>query len=251
MTSDRKQPSAAFWLTVALLAGLVGYPLSVAQPQTVPKTDVQKAARTADKVSEDSTSDDSDRKQQREESLKAMKSRAVQVTVRTADEQTEAEMIATPLFRYSDEPRRIFDATLWGWVADGRLLAICKIEHNDREGYPLWSNCFVSLASRRIEAEWSGGRRWSARKVGIEPQTMNAAPATAGGQVSRLREMKEIASRFKATIVKPQNNREEMRLLSRPVFRYEAPAGNLVDGAVFGLTSERHESRRHPGSGIA
>jgi len=241
--TDRKHSSPAFWITAALLAVLVGYPLSfgpairVAQPQTAPKTDLQKDARTADKVSEDSTSDDSDRKQQREESLQAMKSRALQITVRTADEQTNAELITTPLFRYSDEPRRIFDATVWGWIADGRLLAICKIEHNDREGYPLWSTCFVSLAPRRIEAEWSGGRRWSARKVGIEPQTVNAAAATASSQVARLREMKEIASRFKATIVKPQNNREEMRLLPRPVFRYETPTENLVDGAVFGLTS--------------
>jgi hypothetical protein len=214
-------------------------PLSdtLASAQTATERDRQTANGTADEVPENSTPEGNDRKQQREESLKAMKRRVTEMVVRTADGQTDAEMIATPLLRYSDEPRRIFDATLWGWVADGRLLAVCKIEHNDREGYALWSTCFVSLAPRRIDAEWPGGRRWSARKAGIELQTMNVAPAAAGSQASRLREMKEIATRFKATIVKPQNNREEMRLLPRPVFRYETPKGDLLDGAIFGLTS--------------
>jgi hypothetical protein len=223
-------------VSLALLLIAIGH--CAAQGQSATKTDDQNVARTEDKVPENSTSHDNDRKQQREESLKAMESRALQVTVRPSDVQTDAELIAIPLLRYTDEPRRIFDATVWGWVAEGRLLAVCKIEHNDREGYPLWSTCFVSMATRRIEAEWSGGRRWSARKAGIELQTMNnTTPATAGGQISRLREMKEIAARFKATIIKPRNNREEMRLFPRPVFRYETPTGNLLDGAAFGLTS--------------
>ena len=48
--------------------------------------------------------------------------------------------------------------------------------------------------------------------------------------------MKEISSRFTATISDDVLNiREELRLLPRPIYRYEMPAGDLLDGAVFGF----------------
>jgi hypothetical protein len=215
-----------FLLTAASGLGLAAM-LCAAPPADEPDEVAKSATETAA------------RKKQREENLKAMQSRVSRMKVRTAGERTDAELITTPVLHYTDEPRRIIDATLWGWVAEGRLLAVCKIEYCDRKAHPFgpWLSCFGSLASGRIDAEWSGGRRWSARKPGIEMQTIDLAPAAAGGQIARLREMKTIASRFKATITEPQeNNREEMRLLPRPVYRYESPTRELLDGAVFGLT---------------
>jgi hypothetical protein len=60
----------------------------------------------------------------------------------------------------------------------------------------------------------------------------------AGGKTALLRQMKEIATRFAATLIDPKaDTRQEMRLLPRPIHRYEKPAGGLLDGGVFGLTS--------------
>jgi hypothetical protein len=186
------------------------------------------------------------RRRQREETLKAMEQRAREMKVRRAgarpDAQAEAgaELIPQPLFHYTDEPRRILDATLWGWTSQGRLLAICKIENYEGQSHPegQWLYCFGSLSRGLVEAEWSDGHRWTAQKPGLELALLPKAPAPAEGKAARLRQMKEIAKRFDATIIDtPVNRRQQMRLLPRPLHRYETPAGELLDGAIFGLTT--------------
>jgi hypothetical protein len=72
------------------------------------------------------------RKKQKTENLKLMHERAAGSKIRLTDDETghaAAELIASPLFHYTDQPRRIVDATLWGWISDGRMLANCKIEN--------------------------------------------------------------------------------------------------------------------------
>ena len=46
----------------------------------------------------------------------------------------------------------------------------------------------------------------------------------------------DLARRFSATIVEPATeDREEMRILPRPIHRYASPEAGVIDGAVFGL----------------
>jgi|SRR5579872_2714750 len=187
------------------------------------------------------SADSAARTKQRDENFQEMEKRAVGTKIRPAgqEKKRDAELIARPLFHYTDEPRRIVDATLWGWLAEGRLLAVCKIEKYDHpQPERIWLYCLGSLATGLIEAEWPDGRRWSAKKPGIEMKPIAAAPAPAAGKPARLRQMKEISNRFQATITDTANgSSQEMRLLPRPIFRYEKPSGDLLDGAVFGLTT--------------
>jgi hypothetical protein len=202
------------------------------------------------------------RKKQREENLKAMEERAAGTKVRLVakGKAPDAELVPRPLFHYTDQPRRITDATLWGWVADGRLVAVCKIEKYDHENPAnQWLYCFGSLAPGLLEGEWVWGYAWSAKKPGIELAPIAAAPPPAEGRPARLRQMKDIAGRFAATIIDTSiDARQEMRLLPRPIYRYEKPAGDMLDGAIFGLTTngtnpdailvvELHENRRSGG----
>lgn len=182
------------------------------------------------------------RKKQREENLKAMEERAADAKVRVVSngKRSDAELVSKPLFHYSDQPRRITDATLWGWVADGRLVAACKIEKYDLENPAnQWLYCFGSLAPGLVQAEWPAGHDFSAKKPGIELARLAAAPAPAEGPSARLRQMKELAGRFSATMIEAtvRDNRQEMRLLPRPIYRYEKPTGEMQDGAVFGFTT--------------
>ncbi|HEV3023385.1 MAG TPA: hypothetical protein VGX76_13000, partial [Pirellulales bacterium] len=67
------------------------------------------------------------------------------------------------------------------------------------------------------------------------------APAPETTRVGRLRQMKSLAEQFQSTLVgwKADNtDREELRLLPRPLFRYEVDeaadvTNAIVDGAVF------------------
>jgi hypothetical protein len=82
---------------------------------------------------------------------------------------------------------------------------------------------------------------WSPSTAGLEFKTVPDAPAPADTPTARLRQMKAIAERFKGTMTgwKGDNSdREELRLLLRPLYRYELkeakePTPNLQDGALF------------------
>src|SRR5262245_24530204 len=103
-------------IIVCLAAALGMEALAQDQPVADQKSGVETAAR----------------KKQREENLKAMQERARATKIRlTGDAKGRADLITQPLFHYTDEPRRITDATLWGWTFEGRLLAVCKIEKYD------------------------------------------------------------------------------------------------------------------------
>lgn len=187
------------------------------------------------------SSESTARKKQREENLKAMEQRARETKVHVdAKPDGDPQLIPQPLFHYTDQPRRILDATLWGWLVEGRLQAVCKIELYEDRSLPQgrWLYCFGSLSPALVSAEWADGHRWTAAKPGLQLRPLAGAPAPAEGKAARLRQMKELAGRFEATLIdEPVNKREKMRLLPRPLYRYEAPAGESLDGAVFGLTS--------------
>lgn len=206
---------------------------------TVPASPPVHAQATA-KVTE--TPETATRRRQREENLKVMEERIADVKVRLVSKATEsdAELVPRPLFHYTDQPRRITDATLWGWVAHGRLVAACKIERYDHENAAnQWLYCFGSLAPALVEAEWSSGHAFSAKKPGIGLAHITTAPSPAAGRPARLRQMKEIADHFSATLIDATlgDRRQEMRLLPRPIYRYDQPVGDLRDGGVFGLTT--------------
>jgi len=183
------------------------------------------------------------RKIERDENRKGMEQRAHATRVRVTARQGDglAKLIAKPLAHYTDQPRRCVDATLWGWLADGKLVAVCKIEKYDfPQPEMVWLYCFGSLAPELIDAEWTDlNRKWSARKPGIEMQPITEALKPAEGAVARLRQLKEIAGRFQAVITTdPKADvKQEMRLLPHPIYRYEKPAGEILDGAVFGMTT--------------
>jgi hypothetical protein len=97
-----------------------------------------------------------------------------------------------------------------------------------------WLYEFASLSEHEVGAEFGPDfAKWSALRPGWEPQTFRDAPAPAESKSERLRQMRDLARRFKAVELLPPPTRFELRLLPQPVVRYaDADAGQL-DGAVF------------------
>jgi hypothetical protein len=165
---------------------------------------------------------------------------AVEVQVAGSERLPAARFVSEPLFRYSDEPRRIVDATLWCFEQDGRPAALLKIEkYATAPRNQPWLYCLASLSTELIRADWSDGRQFVARKPGLTLRALPDAPRPADSPAARLSQMKQIARRFTATIVQDakRNQRDAMRLLPQPIYRYASPQQAVVDGAVFGLTA--------------
>jgi hypothetical protein len=119
------------------------------------------------------------------------------------------------------------------YVRDGMPEAVVCV-------YP-WSgqlvHDFSSLSRGRIVGRRENQSFWETDRPGVEFRRVPGAAAPAQSRAARLLQMKELArARFEGILVgwKPDDSdRQELRLLPRPLYRYEASTAGAVDGAVF------------------
>src|SRR5262249_16936974 len=142
-----------------------------------------------------------------------------------------------PVMKYTDVPRQIEMATLWVWQDDGRPVALGKVEVYQRRDGPKWLYCFASASTGLVDSKWPDGRRFEARKPGIEWTKLDG-PAPQETAAGRLRQMKELFQRFSATarddVLKTS---DELRPLARPLHEYSSPKQGVVQGILCGFTA--------------
>ena len=85
----------------------------------------------------------------------------------------------------------------------------------------------------KLVAEHEGQTIWHPDKAGIELRSFPDAPRPEDSPVKRLSQMKELSRRFACRLTAEGRKGEELRLLPRPIFRYETDHRDLVDGALF------------------
>jgi hypothetical protein len=130
------------------------------------------------------------------------------------------------------------EAMLVVWAHNGRPVAVAGI-------YP-WegkmSHEFDSLSREgKLIARDKDRVIWSPTTAGVDFKDVPGAPRPAKTAAERLRQMKAIAERFKATMTGWQGDnadQEQLRLLPRPLFRYDLAGAkdadpNLLDGGLF------------------
>jgi hypothetical protein len=144
-----------------------------------------------------------------------------------------------PVLRWRNVIRgQVGEAMMVVWAHNGRPVAMASI-------YPwegMMSHEFDALSrENKVIARDKDRVIWSPATAGVEFKDVPAAPRPAKTPAERLRQMKAIAERFKATMTGWQadnSDREELRLLPRPLFRYDLanaknPDPDLLDGALF------------------
>lgn len=175
------------------------------------------------------------RKKLREESSTLIE--GVNVSRRDAAE-LAGELLKNPLMSYTDETLFINAATVWTWTLkkEGRPLALCKVEHYDVTRNPRpgeWLYCFTSLSPDLIQAEWPNGRKWTARQPGVTFRDIPNAFPPGDSPAALLRQMKELSRQFTASFDLHRQQKEELRLLAQPLYRYTDLDSKVVDGTVF------------------
>jgi hypothetical protein len=139
---------------------------------------------------------------------------------------TPAELLSNPSHRWTDPTRPFSGGALWVCKSGGRPVAVLSIEL-----YAAWSLEFVSLSTGLVEAQ-DDSLRWRPQKAGVKYSEIAGAPAPAGDEAQRMRQMKDILRRIGAREFY-DNKHYALRLLAHPIDRYAAPASGVVDGAVF------------------
>lgn len=155
------------------------------------------------------------------------------------DVDAETALRPEPVLRWRNAARRqAGEAMMVVWAHNGRPEAIASIF--PWEGFLYHEFGSVSRAATLVARD-NGNVVWSPRTPGVEFKPVTDATPPADSPPARLRQMKAIAERFKATMTGwkgDDSDREELRLLPRPIYRYNVkPEQNsqppLVDGALF------------------
>ena len=139
---------------------------------------------------------------------------------------TPAKLLPDPSHRWTDPTRPFSGGALWVCKSEDRPVAVLGIEL-----YAAWSLEFVSLSTGLVEAQ-DDSLRWRPQKAGVKYSEIAGAPAPAGDEAQRMRQMKDILRRIGAREFY-DNKHYALRLLAHPIDRYADPASGVIDGAIF------------------
>lgn len=137
-----------------------------------------------------------------------------------------------PVLRWTNPIRDTDDGIALLWVDRGRPAAVACFYRVRWQGRATEGHEFHSLAPAGFTVTRDGGTVWAPRGAGFAPRPIPRAPRPAESAAERLRQIQALAREFRAS-VDDDRKAAELRMLSRPIYRYEAGPGPEGDGALF------------------
>jgi len=158
-----------------------------------------------------------------------------QVDVDEAGEVRRPKLVPAPALRWTNTVSGTKDGVVGVWTSGGRPDVVAQFA-----GYgSLWIHHFESTSLAPLTMQRNGRKMWAPRAPGIVLRPIPDAPAPADTAVKRQTQMRRLAERFEITddfhpiYQDPKTERHTLRLLTKPLYRYEA-TGDLIDGALYG-----------------
>jgi hypothetical protein len=155
-------------------------------------------------------------------------------------EKEPAKVSQNPVLAWTQPVRGGEDGAIYLWTHHGRPVAIGAIfiwpAGNNRQGI---THELHALTPEPLTAEWNK-RRWKPKPGTFEQQTLASVDPPGPNAQRRLLQMKKLAGEFAATSTDKEDRDWELRLLPRPIYRYEideeaAAKPAVIDGALFGF----------------
>lgn len=159
-----------------------------------------------------------------------------------ADAETTTAARPRLVMRWANNARGSEDGTTVLYLHEGRPIAVACVYPWERQ----LPRDFCVLARVPIIARYQGAVVWRPQRTEVKLADIPDAPPPDENAAQRLRQMKSLAEQFGSTMLgwrADDSDREELRLLPRPLYRYEtdryesdrnhAADGDVLDGAVF------------------
>ena len=143
---------------------------------------------------------------------------------------TDAKFSMEPLLRFTDPTRRLQDATLWKLGEKGRPKAILVLEKYSYHRYPSYELTVTSNAPPKSVS--TDAFHWRPDRETIEWKTLKSPTPPSTRKLSRGSQMKQIAREFSVS-EKFEGQTYQLRMLPKPLLRYEDEKADLVDGSIF------------------
>jgi hypothetical protein len=154
-----------------------------------------------------------------------------QAIAETGGERRAAELQPSPLMTWQN-PISGANGGVFVWTIAGRPVALSKTHVNDRKRHYVESS--ITLRDG-LQCTQSGSAIWVPEgSTAVVVPVTDLAPAR-DTRAGRLLQMREVAESFAIEDQWGEGEEElyQLRLLPRPLYRYEAPAEQVIDGAIF------------------
>ena len=181
---------------------------------------------------------------EKSEKLRTMRAIAEKVSVEKVSTASgpvsRIALLAEPVFLWDDAARHLSEGSMWAWGKPGRPVALLTTSIQQKPTVRFWVCEMTSLSERPLAVVAPNGKVWEPGPS-LEIRPIPKAQAPASDESKRLRQMKELARRFKAfeffePAPEAAPERYELRLLIQPVQRYSDAKSGLIDGALFLLS---------------
>lgn len=156
--------------------------------------------------------------------------------IRTTDASPRTfDLREAPVLRWSQPVRGGDDGAIFVWMDRGRPAAVGTIfAYPNADQSRTVVHEFHSLAREPFEAKWRHKPMWQPSTAGMTLQEIPGAPVPADKPAARMTQMRSLVHEFSARSIDLKDRPWELRLLSRPLVRYEPTDNDLaLDGAVF------------------
>lgn len=165
---------------------------------------------------------------------KRFRESAQKYKITLGEKRVKLDLLDQPILNWSNPQRKTSAGALFIWTNAGRPAAALCIYPNE-SGY---DHEFQSLSLLPMQATRDGSSIWNPIEPGLSFKSMESDAITPGltGNL-RLRQMRQLARAFQATVGAEEKKRQPLRLLPAPIYRYPKQKGDgeLVDGALFGF----------------
>ncbi|HEV3343226.1 MAG TPA: hypothetical protein VG125_22835 [Pirellulales bacterium] len=143
--------------------------------------------------------------------------------------------VAEPVLRWSNPlGGQRARGEIFLWTDSGQPAAVVSInEFTDDAGATKGEQEWCSLAAGPLVAD--GPHRWSPAAGVLTPMPLRDVDAPADSAARRLRQMHDLARRFAGEKTTRAGVTRTLRLLPKPIYRYESNDAGILDGALFAL----------------
>lgn len=156
------------------------------------------------------------------------------------DHKRQAEIVVEPVFRWQNLARANGQSgAMFVWLFEGRPVVIGGVFSN-----PAGPNRrdimheFHALGPDRLFPNFRDSNSKWLPGAGVTLKPLPNSPTVEDTPAKRMLQLRAIARDFKANSTDAERQRWDLRLLPKPLYRYEKPQGNVIDGALMALVSD-------------
>ena len=157
-----------------------------------------------------------------------------------SDHKRKAEIVSEPVFRWQNLSRANGQSgAMFVWVFEGRPVVIGGVFSN-----PAGNNRrdimheFHALGPDRLFPNFRESASKWLPSAGVTLLPLPDSPKVEATPAKRMLQLRAIARDFTANSTDNEKQRWDLRLLPKPLYRYEKPQGNVIDGALLALVSD-------------